>query len=258
MATTRSTDEPLTYGAYLRVPELLELQSPLGHPAAHDEMLFILGQQAQELWFKQVLYELRSIVEMLVHDEILPAVRLLDRVNRILGALTAETAILETLQPRDFHRFRGHLQKASGFESQQFRELEVASGLRDEQYLKMVSRFVSVEELLTRWPVSLADAFRRVLRELAPDPVEAIVRIYDDPDAEPGVQLLADTMTEYEQRFREWRFHHLQIVERVIGDRSPGTGGSSGSGYLARTLSYRFFPELWEARNRLTSASREG
>jgi tryptophan 2,3-dioxygenase len=255
--TTRSSSEPLTYGIYLRVPELLDLQSLLGRPEVHDEMLFILGQQAQELWFKQILHELGPAVDALRRDAILPAARLLDRVNLILAVLSAETKVLATIEPRDFHRFRVHLQKASGFESQQFRELEIASGLRDDSYLKMVSHFVDTHELLARWPVSLAEAFRTVLGMLAPDPVEAIVRIYDDPDAEPGVQVLADVLSEYEQRFALWRFHHLQVVERVIGDRSPGTGGSSGSGYLARTLNYRFFPELWEARNRLTARSKE-
>jgi tryptophan 2,3-dioxygenase len=255
--TTRSSAEPLTYGSYLRVPELLELQSPLGRPEVHDEMLFILGQQAQELWFKEILHELRAIVDALCHGAVLEAARLVDRVNRILLVLVGETGVLATLEPRDFHRFRGHLQKASGFESAQFRELEIASGLRNDQYLKMVSHFVDTDRLLARWPTSLADAFRKALRELAPSPVEAIVRIYDDPDAEPGFHVLAEALSEYDQRFTQWRFHHLQVVERVIGDRSPGTGGSSGSGYLARTLGYRSFPELWEARNRLTAASRE-
>jgi tryptophan 2,3-dioxygenase len=238
------------------VPELLALQSPLGHPEAHDELLFILGQQAQELWFKQILHDLRAIIVFLGYGEILPAARLLDRVNHILRALAGETDVLGMLSPRDFHRFRGFLQKASGFESEQFREIEIASGLRDDAYLKMVSHFVDVDTLVARWPVSLADAFRKVLSELSPAPIEAIVRIYDDPEAEPGFHVLAEVMSEYDQRFNQWRFHHLQVVERVIGDRSPGTGGSSGSGYLARTLTYRFFPELWEARNRLTAMGR--
>jgi tryptophan 2,3-dioxygenase len=257
MVTAKEPGEPLTYGVYLRVPELLDLQSPLSKPEVHDEMLFILGQQAQELWFKQILHELRVILEALDHSEILRAVRLLDRVNRILRILSQETDVLATLEPRDFNRFRGHLQRASGFESRQFRELEIASGLRDEAYLKMISRIVDTDAIVRRWPVSLADAFRSVLTELAPDAVQAIVRVYDDPDDDPGVHLLADALSEYDQRFQEWRFHHLQVVERVIGDRSPGTGGSAGSGYLMRTLTFRFFPELWEARNRLTAASRE-
>ena len=253
----RESAEPLTYGSYLRVPELLDLQTPLARPEVPDEMLFILGQQAQELWFREVLYELRRIIDLLTHDEVLPAVRLLDRVNLILRILASETEVLGTIEPRDFHRFRGYLQKASGFESQQFRELEYASGLRDDAYLKLVSHMVDVEELGRSWPVSLAQAFRHVLAELAPDPAEAVARLYDDPVDEPGVHQLADALVQYEQRFQEWRFRHIQVVDRIIGDRSPGTGGSGGSNYLLRTLTYRFFPELWEARNRLTAAHRE-
>ena len=105
MVTAKVPGEPLTYGVYLRVPELLDLQSPLSKPEVHDEMLFILGQQAQELWFKQILHELRAILEALEHSEILQAVRLLDRVNRILRILSQETDVLATLEPRDFNRF---------------------------------------------------------------------------------------------------------------------------------------------------------
>jgi tryptophan 2,3-dioxygenase len=87
------------------------------------------------------------------------------------------------------------------------------------------------------------------------DPVEALLCIYEAPERHPQLFVLAETLSEYEIRFAEWRFRHVKLVERVIGDRSAGTGGSAGSGYLAKTLGYRFFPELWEARNRLAVRS---
>src|SRR5437867_4067301 len=127
--------EPLTYSAYMRVPELLDLQSPLSSPLVHDEMLFIIVQQIQELWFKQALHELHAIIGLLGPGEpalsiakgrpgqTLEAVRLLTRMNRIIKAMGDEVTILETMPPQEFHRFRHVLSSSSGFESEQFREL---------------------------------------------------------------------------------------------------------------------------------------
>jgi tryptophan 2,3-dioxygenase len=244
--------EPLTYGTYLRVPELLRLQSPLSEPPVHGEMLFIIVQQAQELWFKQILHELEPIINLLRRGELPEATHMLDRVDRILRLLTSELEILETLPPVEFQGFRRLLKSSSGFESEQFRELELASGLEDEAFLRLASKFVDMAVFRQRWPVSLADAFRGVLKRVAPDPVSALVHVYGDPSGHPELYRLSETLSDYDGLFAAWRFHHMQLVRRVIGDRSPGTGGSPGSSYLSRTTAYRFFPELWEARNQLT------
>lgn len=248
-----TSDKPLTYGSYLRVPELLSLQTPLAESGAHDEMLFIILQQAQELWFKQVLYELEAVIGALEGDQVLEAVRLLDRVNRIFAVLSEEVEVMETLRPPEFQTFRSVLKTASGFESEQFRELELVSGLEDEHFLRLASRLIDIDEVRSRWPVTLRQAFYRLLTPVDADTAAALTEIYGHPEVHPQLMLLAEAMSEYEMRFAEWRFHHMKMVERVIGDLSPGTGGSTGSGYLGRTLNYRFFPELWEARNRLTA-----
>jgi len=244
---------PLTYGAYLRVPELLDLQSPLSLPAVHDEMLFIITQQAQELWFKQLMYDLRAVIAALDAGLLLEASRLIARANRILMALSLEVEVLETMPPLEFGRFRGVLSTSSGFESEQFRELELASGLADPTFFAVLDKHMDGAALRARWPRTLRDAFRCALAAVAPDPVAAVLAIYAAPAAHPEGFLLAEALSEYEVRFQEWRFHHVKLVERVIGDRSPGTAGSAGSGYLGKTLTYRFFPELWEARNQLTA-----
>jgi tryptophan 2,3-dioxygenase len=249
---------PLTYGSYLRVPELLALQSPLSLPTVHDEMLFIIVQQAQELWFKQVLYELQTVIALLDERNLLDAARLITRVNGIFGVLGNEVEILATMPPLEFGRFRGVLSTSSGFESEQFRELELASGLSDPTFFKVIDKYIDGPALRARWPRTLAEAFRGVLADLHGDPVAALVCVYGTPAAHPEVFLLAEALSEYEVRFQEWRFHHVKLVERVIGDRSPGTAGSAGSGYLGKTLTYRFFPELWEARNRLTTQGAGG
>lgn len=247
--------EPLTYGAYLRVPELLSLQSPLGSPPVHDEMLFIVLQQAQELWFKQALHELKAVVALLGRREILEAARLLSRVHRIMGVLSHELEVMETLVPAEFHRFRHVLTPSSGFESQQFRELELASGLQDPHFLRLVSQILDLDAVRSRWPKTLGDAWTEVVQAVDQDPVAAAVEIYCAPARYPEEYALLEALSEYELRFHAWRFHHIQVVERAIGDRSPGTGGSAGTSYLSKTLAHRFFPELWEARNRITAAA---
>lgn len=243
--------EPLTYGSYLRVPELTALQTPLSNPAVPDEMLFIISQQAQELWFKQILHDLSRVVAELQAQKIAPAVRLLDRINRVMKVLGDEMGVMETLPPAEFARFRGVLRTASGFESEQFRELELASGLDDEAFLRLAARVVDLEDFRLRWPQTLSQAFEAVLSPVDESPPDAVLRIYAEPDVFPELYALAEALSEYDVLFATWRFRHLKLVERVIGDRAAGTGGSAGSPYLARTLEYRFFPDLWSARNRL-------
>jgi tryptophan 2,3-dioxygenase len=218
-------------------------------------MLFIIGQQTQELWFRQILWDLTIVIRQCCEDEFLGAATLMGRLNRIMHALCAETEILETLPPREFHAFRRQLKTASGFESEQFRELEIACGLRDEEHMRLTRKLVDVDAMLQRWPVSLHDAFLRAIATRGAVTVEVLVDLYAQSDPGDPLTCLAEALSEFDLVFAEWRFHHSRVVQRVIGDRSPGTGGSPGSAYLWRTLGYRFFPELWDARNRLTSRS---
>ncbi len=245
--------EPLSYGAYMHVPELLSLQRPLGSPPVPDEMLFIIVQQSQELWFRQLLYDIPRVISALQSDDLAAATRLLSRCCRILRVLGEEVAVLETMPPQEFKRFRHVLSPSSGFESEQFRELEFAGGLREASLLRLIEKRMDSAGMQARWPVSLHDAFLGRLARLTADPAEAVVQIYSHPAEFPQLYDLVEALSEYEVLFSEWRFHHVKLVERAIGDRSMGTAGSSGAGYLGRTLQYRFFPELWEARNRITS-----
>lgn len=250
---TSTERDTLTYGDYLHVPELLQLQTRLSSPPVHGELLFMVVQQAQELWFKQILHELRLVISLLERDELPEATHVLDRVDRILRMLGDGVEILEALPPMEFQQFRWLLRTASGFESEQFRELEIASGLDDPDFLRMAGRIVNLDEVRSRWPVTLHAAFRDCIARVGADPMAALVEIYARPSRHPDLYRLCETLSDYELRFREWRFHHAQLVIRVIGDRAPGTAGSSGGAYLDRTLGYRFFPELWEARNRLVA-----
>ena len=124
------TDE-LTYGSYLRVPELLALQQPRSRPPHPEELHFIVVHQALELWMKLLLHDLGRIVERLDADDFTGALALLGRVNHTLEHTLDQMRSLHTLPPWDLHQFRSYLGTASGSQSVQFRELELRSGLRE-------------------------------------------------------------------------------------------------------------------------------
>src|ERR1044072_3610539 len=128
--------EPLSYNKYLRVPELIGLQECLSDPAHHDELLFITVHQAYELWFKQVLHEIDAALSAMREDRAAAAARSLSRVVEIEKLLVTQIHILETMTPINFLGFRAQLNPASGFQSMQFREVEFASGLKDEAVLR--------------------------------------------------------------------------------------------------------------------------
>ena len=129
---------PAYYSDYLGLDKLLDSQTPLsekyGKPA-HDEMLFIVVHQAYELWFKQILHELNSVIEMFEHDyvdevNIGIGVSRLSRVIEIQKLLIEQLRILETMTSLDFLDFRNFITPASGFQSLQFRLIENRLGLR--------------------------------------------------------------------------------------------------------------------------------
>src|SRR5918998_5539738 len=123
---------PLSYNKYLRVADLIALQDCLSDPAHHDELLFITIHQAYELWFKQILHELDASVAAMGEDRAPSATRALARVVEIEKLLVTQIHVLETMTPISFLGFRDELNPASGFQSMQFREIEFASGLKDE------------------------------------------------------------------------------------------------------------------------------
>jgi len=121
-------DPSVTYGAYLAVDELLDLQRPRSEGPEHDEMLFIVIHQVYELWFKQVLHEVDHVIALLDTRDPYRAQHSLKRILTILKVLVAQLDILETMTPLEFQSFRQRLEAASGFQSDQFRQLEFVLG----------------------------------------------------------------------------------------------------------------------------------
>lgn len=251
----------VSYSTYLKVPELLALQEPLSKPPAHDELLFIVIHQTYELWFKQVLYELEALIGTLLKNELVPAQRLLNRVTEIFKVLVHQVDILETMTPVEFNRFRSNLNPASGFQSAQFRELEILGGLDVQNYMKFATPSPEWEGKLQRRmkSVNLRTALLQLIALHGLNPSreseklkDAILTIYQDPKHQ-SLYALCEQLITVDELILLWRFRHVQMVERMIGLKK-GTGGSGGVPYLQQTLNRRFFPELWESRTEMTGA----
>jgi tryptophan 2,3-dioxygenase len=137
-ASERSIPKQIQYGEYLRLDELLaaqQLESAAVGVPAHDEMLFIIVHQAYELWFKQILHELASVVDVFddprVEDKNMGRViHRLSRVKTIQQVLLQQIDVIETMTPLDFLEFRDLLVPASGFQSMQFKLIEIMLGLK--------------------------------------------------------------------------------------------------------------------------------
>jgi tryptophan 2,3-dioxygenase len=273
MPNNQDQDAPLSYNKYLRVPELIELQTCLSSPSHHDELLFITVHQAYELWFKQILHEIDAAIALMKEDRTAESIQALRRVVEIEKLLISQIHILETMSPIRFLGFRDELNPASGFQSMQFREIEFSSGLKDEKILRaFAGDEFAFQRLQSRLNApSLSEAFFALLRRRGFDTPavdyprdakerrsnygkrqRALVEVLTHQEQFFREYELAEALIEHDEYFSLWRSHHIKMVERMVGAK-PGTGGSEGVGYLQKTLDKKFFPELWEARTYLSS-----
>ena len=258
-------DPAVTYGNYLEVDRLLDLQRPRSEGPEHDELLFIVIHQVYELWFKVVLHELDRVMELLRADDAVRAQHTLKRVLTILKVLVAQVDILETMTPLEFLTFRNRLEAASGFQSDQFRQLEFILGNKSRTAIDRFGPDTRARSALeARWSApTLWDAFLQYLKregyEVPDDQLRRDVTSRVAPSREiqdvlihiyrtdPKTSELCERLVDLDEGVQEWRYRHVKMVERTIG-RKPGTGGSSGAEYLRSTLSSPAFPDLWEIR----------
>ncbi len=262
-----SHEKAVTYGSYLSVDELLSLQSPR-EGMEHDEMLFVIIHQVYELWFKELLHELDYARGLLSDDDPHRARHTLERILTILKVMVAQLDVLETMTPLEFGAFRERLEAASGFQSDQFRQLEFVLGRKNEGVASRFPEGSRARDALERrlGEPSLWDAFLRYLaREGYPVPEALLERVPRAPVAasvavqdvlvrvyreDPMNAQLCERLVDLDEGVQEWRYRHVKMVERTIGAKR-GTGGSPGAEYLRTTLMQPLFPDLWEIRSRL-------
>jgi tryptophan 2,3-dioxygenase len=243
----RPADDEVTYGSYLALDDLLSLQRPRSKPEHADELLFIVVHQSSELWFKEILHELDGLIEALEQGEAEFALFRMGRINALMRIVSAQLSALETLPPQHFAEFRRHLGSSSGSQSVQFRAIEATSGLREPHFMHVIAEHGEIPPLVQR-ALSRPTLQEIFLSLLASQKIE-LESLYVGPRP-TTLFFLAEALLEYEQQFGLWRFHHVQLVERVLGPLTGGTGGTLGARYLASTIHQKFFPVLWEVRGK--------
>ncbi len=256
----------LTYSSYLALDEVLAAQHPRSDE--HDELLFIVIHQVYELWFKQMLHELTGLQDRLEAGDTPRALQTLGRVRAILKVAVAQVDVLETMTPRQFSSFRDRLDASSGFQSEQFRELEATLGRRDRRVFEHYpAGSVGRERIAAAMSrPSVFDSFLRYLTTQGYDAPPAaldrdlttpwepsaevqalLLRAYAD---ESGAAQVAERLVDLDEGLQEWRYRHVKMVERTIGAKM-GTGGSSGATYLWSTVTHQLFPDLWAIRSQM-------
>jgi len=323
------------YNEYLDLDKILDAQSPLskaGNNEAHEEMLFIIIHQTYELWFKQIIHEIDSVMALLSRqkmdeENVGLVVGRFDRVNKILEVLVKQLDILETMTALDFLDFRNYLSPASGFQSHQFRKIEVMLGLKidkrhqfggcpyhdqftgqkKEEILEIekdTSLFALVEKWLERIPFlnmegfdfvdhykssvvkmlkneiavinasGLSESDKMIRVKMIEENRKYFDNIFDEKNhlksiengltklsykatmsallinlyrEQPILQLpyrFLRQLVETDHKISLWRFRHVQMVEKMLGQKI-GTGGSSGQGYLKKTVDqHRLFEDI--------------
>ncbi len=257
----------LTYSSYLKLPALLGLQTPRSTPPEHDEMLFIVIHQVYELWFKEMLHEIEKVKRDFAGGDLYGAIHTFKRLRTIMKTLVQQLDILETMTPMSFSAFRDRLDTASGFQSYQFRELEFVMGMKRPQMLKYAADETAKKLLESR--LSEPSVVDRFYDFLAHQGVTIPERLRAKPAAEgnradeelqreilglytrrPELAILFESMTDLDEGFQEWKYRHVKLVERTIGNKK-GTGGSLGVDFLKQSLFQPLFPDLWAIRHEL-------
>ena len=261
--------ERMSYTDYLGIDALLAAQRPLSDQ--HDEMLFIVIHQVQELWMKLMNRELDMARARLRADDPGPAFKAMARVSSIQRQLVSAWDVLATMTPADYLSFRGALGQSSGFQSWGYRLLEIKLGARDAFMLRPHAHREDISATLEaafRAPSLYDEALALLARRGLPVPRAVLERdpatphvadegvvaaweaVYRDSARRFDLYELAEELVDLDDAHRTWRFRHMSTVERIIGARA-GTGGSAGVSYLVKAIERRFFPELWTVRGRL-------
>lgn len=259
---------PLTYVEYLNVNELLELQDVQSDPPEHDETLFIIIHQVYELWFKLMLHEFDKVRHDFSDNNLYGAIATFKRLCKVMKTLVGQLDILETMTPMSFTSFRERLETSSGLQSAQFRECEFVLGYKRAEMMhycgsdavgyKNMERRLRQRSLVDHFYDFLQHRGVAIPKEIKDKDVssptvpnaqiqEGLFQLYT---SQADLAILFELMTDLDEGQQEWRYRHVKLVERTIGDKG-GTGGSLGVKFLKESLFKPVFPDLWAIRHRL-------
>jgi tryptophan 2,3-dioxygenase len=215
------------YERYLRTDELLSLQKKPEQQVDRDELLFQTVHQASELWLQLAWREAEQATRLIEQGELAAAERLLRRSLLCLDYVIAQLEMLEQMSPWEYQAIRKVLGHGSGFDSPGFREIR-------------------------RVTPPLGQAFQAKLRAAGLN----VVELYLQGREQEQLYQLAELLLGWDERISLWRMRHYLVVARVIGDSVVGTQGTPVE-LLGGLIKQRFYPELWQARNRLTELANE-
>ena len=259
----------MSYGDYLHLDEVLGAQHL--RSGAHDEMLFIVQHQVNELWMKLLLHELKAAIAAIASNQLQRAFKMLARVSRIMEQMVHAWDVLATMTPPEYSTIRPSLASSSGFQSWQYRQIEFLLGNKNAAMLKPHAHrpdLLAEVQAAHEAPSLYDESLRLLARRGLPVPRDRIERdwsepyvaseaveqawlvVYRDPEAYWDLYQLGEELTDLEDMFRLWRFRHVTTVERVIGFKR-GTGGTGGVSYLRKMLDVVLFPEIWKLRTDL-------
>lgn len=251
----------LNYKTYLQLDQLLSLQQ-LHSDGEHDEMLFITIHQIYEMWFKQILHELSTLNSSFSTHEEYKIMLTLKRVRHILKVLVLQMDVIETMHPFSFYSFRKYLGTASGFQSLQFREIEFLLGIKKKAILDSFLPGSSEHKILLK-RYNENSIWEDFIHWIKISVKGVSIDSSSNPKGFNEIQLLllhiyknhsiyteiVELLLDIDEGLQEWRYRHVKLIERIIGNGTSGTGGSSGFNYLRSTVHISFCPDLWKIRN---------
>jgi tryptophan 2,3-dioxygenase len=206
------------YEIYLSVPTLLSLQKPASRRTHHDELLFQVVHQVEELWMKLLLEELDLAVARMDEGLVVAACAPMRRVVEIERLMGAQFRIIETMTPHSYLSVRKGLGQGSGQESPGFNGI-----------LRNAPRaWTAFESLLSRRGTTALDVHR-------------------DPSLAPDLLDLAELLLDFDEQFQAFRSMHVMLVKRIIGAGTPSLKGKPTE-LMERSMRTQLFPALWEVR----------
>ena len=213
------TDKPISeYEIYLGVPTLLSLQKPAAERTHHDELLFQVVHQVEELWMKFIMDEIQTAITLLDAGVERKAIKHIHRAVETTRLMTAQLRLIETMTPHSYLAVRKGLGQGSGQESPGFNGILRIGPLLGE----------ALQRSLERAKFSALD-------------------IHRNPDDHPAFMLLLEGAIDFDELFQIFRYQHVLLVKRIIGAGTPSLKGKPTE-LLERSMRTQFYPWLWEVR----------